>query len=66
MTSARQIARKRVQEELRAHGHKPQDYTSAAVTRMAEDYVRVHLEQAAADLANFPEFAQWLNTERRP
>ncbi len=42
-----------MQAELRAHGYKAQDYTSAALTRMAEGYA-AHLEQAAADVATFP------------
>jgi hypothetical protein len=54
-----------MKEELRAWGYQPQDYTSAALTAMVEGYVRAHLEQAAADVATFPEFAQWSNHTQR-
>jgi hypothetical protein len=59
ITRAGQLARRQVKEDLRARGERPQDYTCAALTALAEDRVQMHLQQAAADIATFPEFAQW-------
>jgi hypothetical protein len=58
VTRAREIARKLVRTELRAWGYKPRDRTWEAATRMYEGNVKFHLEKAAADPLNFPDFVR--------
>jgi hypothetical protein len=58
VTRAREIARKLVKAELRRWGYKPGDRTYEAATKMYEGYVRYHLEKAAADPLNFPDFVR--------
>jgi hypothetical protein len=52
-TRAGQLARARVKEDLRALGYRPQNYTCAALARMAESYIRAYLEQAAEEVTQF-------------
>jgi hypothetical protein len=59
VTRARQIARKSVKEDLRACGKRPENYTCAALTRLAKARVGLHLKQAAEEIT------QWLILERR-
>jgi hypothetical protein len=53
LTRARQIARAWVKEELRACGKRPEHYTCAMLTRLAEARMGLHLKQAAEDIAEF-------------
>jgi hypothetical protein len=55
ITRASQLARRQVKEELRACGERPEHYTCAALTRLAEDRVQAHLRQATAEVT------QWLS-----
>jgi hypothetical protein len=55
ITRASQLARRQVKEELRACGERPEHYTCATLTRLAEARMQAHLKQAAEEVTRWLE-----------